>query len=87
MRLVLVAACAALSACSPKVVTKERPVTVKVPVSTPCVSNWPQKPPPLPDGSHWAGYDARQKAAAIGAHAINLRNYADSLAAATGGCK
>ena len=86
MRLALVVACAALSACSPKVITRDVPVTVKVPVSAPCVTGWPQKPPPLPDVSHWAQMDARQKAAAIGAYAINQTNYAEALRAATAAC-
>lgn len=87
MRLALVVACAALSACSPKVVTKDRPVIVNRPVAAPCVTTWPQKPPPLPVEGHWAGYDVRQKSAALGAYAINMTNYAEALAAATGGCK
>lgn len=87
MKRALILVLLALSACSPKVVTRDVPVTVNRPVAVPCVTNWPQKPPPLPDGSHWAALDTRQKAATIGAHAIALRNYADNLAAATGGCK
>lgn len=86
MRLAAICLFAALTACSAKVVTKERPVLVKTPVAVRCVTTWPQKPPPLPDGSHWAGYDVRQKAAALGAYAINQTNYAQALEAATGGC-
>ncbi len=76
-----------LNGCKSEVLTRDVPVRVSVPVAVPCVTNWPQKPPPLPDGSHWAALDTRQKAATIGAHAIALRNYADNLAAVTGGCR
>ena len=86
MRLASICLISALTACSPRVVTKERPVTVRVPVAVPCVTTWPQKPPPLPDGVHWAQMDVRMKAATIGKHAIELKNYAGNLEAATGGC-
>ena len=77
----------ALSACSPKVITRDMPVTVKIPISQPCVTNWPQNPQPLPDSNHWAQMDVRMKAAAIGAYAINQTNYAEALRAATAACK
>lgn len=85
----MIAACLflALNGCKSEVLTRDVPVTVKVPVAAPCVTAWPQKPPPLPDGSHWAQMDVRMKAAALGKHAIELRNYADNLAASTGGCR
>jgi hypothetical protein len=86
MRLALFAACAALSACTPKVITRDVPVTVKVPVSAPCVTGWPQKPPPLPDASHWAQMDVRMKAAALGKYAIEMTNYDEALRAATAAC-
>jgi hypothetical protein len=87
MKRALCLALLALAACSPKVITRDAPVVTKVPVHSPCVTAWPQKPPPLPDGSHWAQMDVRMKAAALGKHAIELRNYADNLAASTGGCR
>lgn len=86
MRILTCAFICASAACSPKVITRDVPVVTKVPVHTPCVTIWPQKPPPLPDGAHWAALDLRQKAAAIGKHAIELKNYAGNLEAATGGC-
>ena len=76
---------ALINACAPKVV-QDRPVTVRVPVHTPCVTTWPQKPAPLPDGSHWAAMDVRQKAAAVGKWALDQKGYAEQLEAATGGC-
>lgn len=73
-----------LSACSPKVVTKDRPVTVKVPVAAPCAFQRPDKPLPLP--GHWTALDVRQKAAALGKYAIEWTNYAEALNAATAAC-
>ena len=87
MKTALILACAALSACSPRVVTKARPVTVKVPVTVPCAAKRPDKPLPLPDGNTWTAMDVRQKAAAVGAKAIEWRNYGEQLEAATGGCR
>lgn len=87
MKHAIILAFLALSACSPKVVTRDAPVTVKVPVPSKCVTEWPLKPDPLPDGSHWAGLDVKQKAATIGAQAIELKNYAGNLEAATSACK
>jgi hypothetical protein len=86
MRLALVLACAALSACSPKVITRDMPVTVNAPVVQPCAAKRPDKPGPLPDGNTWAGMDVRQKAAAIGAKAIEWQNHSEALDAATAGC-
>lgn len=86
MKPALCLALLALTACSPKVVTKDRPVIVNRPVAVPCVTNWPQRPPPLPDGSHWVGMDVRMKSAALGKYAIDMTNYSEALAAATGGC-
>lgn len=87
MKHALILVLLALSACSPKVVTKDRPVIVNRPVAVPCVTTWPQKPPPLPQEGHWAGMDVRMKAAALGAYAIHLKNYSEALEASTGGCK
>lgn len=84
---IILAVSAALGGCSSRTVTRDVPVVVSRPVPQPCVTGWPQKPPPLPDGSHWAGYDIKQKAAALGAYAINMTNYAEALNAATAGCK
>lgn len=86
MRLAAICLILALSACSHKVVTRDAPVTVKVPVRVPCAAIRPEKPEPLPDASHWAQYDVRQKAAALGAYAIRLRDYSEALDAATSGC-
>lgn len=84
MKPALCLALLALSACSPKVVTRDVPVTVKVPVSAGCSFPRPDKPLPLP--GHWAQMDVRQKSAALGAYAINMTNYAEALRAATAAC-
>ncbi len=84
MKHALILALLALSACSPKVVTKERPVIVKTPVAAPCSFPRPDKPLPLP--GHWAQMDLRQKAAALGKYAIEWTNYAEALNAATAAC-
>lgn len=87
MKHVLVLACIALSACSSHTVTRDVPVTVKVPVSAPCLGTLPIKPPPLPDSSHWAQMDVRQKSAAVGAKAIQWRDYGEQMEAAAGACQ
>lgn len=78
--------CAALSACSPKVVRHDVPVVVSKLVTQPCAAIRPEKPEPLPDASHWAKYDVRQKAAALGKYTIEWRNYGEALDAATAAC-
>ena len=72
--------------CSPKVVRHDVPVVVSRAVAQPCAAIRPEKPEPLPDASHWTQYDVRQKAAALGAYAIRLRDYSEALDAATSGC-
>jgi len=86
MKYALILSLVALAACAPKVV-QDRPVTVKVPVPARCVTVWPLKPQPLPDGSQWAQMDVRQKAAAVGKYALDQKGYAEQLEAATGGCE
>lgn len=83
----LVCASLALSACSPKVVRHDVPRVVSVAVTQPCAAIRPEKPEPLPDASHWAQYDVRQKSAALGKYAIEWRNYAEALHAATAACR
>lgn len=82
----LVCASLALSACSHKVVRHDVPVVVSRAVAQPCAAIRPEKPEPLPDASHWAQYDVRQKSAALGAYAIRLKDYSEALDAATSGC-
>lgn len=82
----MVCAILALSACSPKVVRHDVPVVVSKLVTQPCAAIRPEKPEPLPDASHWAKYDVRQKAAALGKYTIEWRNYGEALDAATAAC-
>lgn len=86
MRLAAICLILALPACSPKVVRHDVPVVVSRAVVQPCAAIRPEKPEPLPDSSHWAQYDVRQKAAALGAYAIRLRDYSEALDAATAAC-
>lgn len=84
MRAALILACMALSACAPKVITRDTVQAVKVPVSAPCALAHPEKPAPI---VYDDSMDARQKAAAVGAKAIEWRDYGEALDAATGACK
>jgi len=81
-----IAAALTLCGCASKVITKDVPRVVSVAVTQPCAAIRPERPEPLPDSSHWAQYDVRQKAAALGAYAIRLRDYSEALDAATSGC-
>lgn len=78
----------ALSACStPQTVYRDRPVEVKVPVSTPCASLRPDPVPTLVEAyPQWDALDVRQKAAAVARHALDLRTYGEQLNAATAAC-
>lgn len=80
----LVCASLALTACAGKPV-QDRPVTVLKPVTVPCALERPAKPGPLP--SDWHDRDVRQKAALVGQKAIEWRNHAEALDAATSGCQ
>jgi len=78
-----------LAACSPKVITQDRPVRVAVPVPAPCTT---VKPAPVQrlkarfSDDEWAAMDARQRAAAVAENAIRLRTYGEQLHAATAAC-
>lgn len=78
-----------LAACSPKVITQDRPVRVAVPVPAPCTT---AKPAPVVslrerfNDEQWAAMDARQLAAAVAENAIRLRTYGEQLHAATAAC-
>lgn len=88
MRMALILALAALSACSPRVVTKDRPITVKVPVATPCALPRPLQPGSLTSRTPgWDDMDVRQKAAAVGMWGLDWQTYGEQLNAATAGCR
>lgn len=83
-------ALAGLTACSPKVITQDRPVTVKVPIPTPCITTRPAAVASLRDrftDEQWEAMDVRQKAAAVAENAILLRTYGEKLDAATRACQ
>lgn len=86
---ILAAAALLLAGCGPKVVTRDRPVSVSMPVSQPCAGPRPPAVPILrerfPDPA-WAAMDLRQKAAAVGGQALELRGHGEQLAAATAAC-
>ena len=78
---------AALAACSPKVITRDVPVEVKVPISVPCAAERPSPPVPLSRAyPNWPAMDVRQKAAAVGKQALEWQAYGEGLNAATAGC-
>lgn len=78
----------ALTACG-KTITHDRPVKVHVPVPQSCAL---PRPIPIPNlrtaysDAVWKAMDARQKAAAVGKHALELRTYAEQLFASTAAC-
>lgn len=92
-RLALFAALA-LSGCAaklpPLIVTQDRVIEVKVPVSVPCVSGErPVAPKPLNQqfsAEQWRAFDSRQKAAIIGRQSLAVKSYAEALNAATAAC-
>jgi hypothetical protein len=88
MRYALILALAGLSACSPKVVTQDRPVTVLRPVAAPCALPRPAPVPSLESQTpDWSDLDVRQKAAWVSKQALALRTYGEQINAATAACK
>lgn len=76
----------ALTACGSTIV-QERPVTVSVPVAQPCAGERPERPSSLVSRTPaWNQMDVRQKAAAVGAWALDLLSYGEKLEAATAAC-
>lgn len=79
-----------VTACAPKTVYRDRVVEVSMPVVQPCALNRPTHIPTLqeryPDPA-WASMDARQKSAAVGKQALDLRGFGEQLDAATAGCE
>ena len=86
--IVSIAALFALSACGGTIV-QERPVTVKVPVTVPCVSG--ERPAPVsslktthPD---WGTLSVKQKAELVAAQALRHKSFGDAESAATSACR
>lgn len=79
----------ALCACSRGAVVVDRPVTVKVPVSVPCLAGARPEPVASLQSQHpeWNGYSVKQKAELVSAQALKLKSYGEALNASTGACK
>lgn len=75
-----------LTACAPKVITRDQPVRVAVPVVQPCTLTRPTPPAPLNQRADWDTLDVRQKAALVGKQALDWQTYGEQLNAATGAC-
>ncbi len=78
-----------LAGCGPKVIYRDRVVTVDRPVPQPCAGERPVPVAPLRErfaDDVWKGMDVRQKAAAVGKHAGDLRGHSEALNAATAEC-
>lgn len=88
MRRIVIVATIIAAACSPRVIYKDRIVEVSVPVTQPCATERPAPVPTLKQAyPDWSTMDVRQKAAAVGKQAMDLRGYGERLDAATGGCE
>lgn len=88
---ILIAAVLATGACKgPEIITRDRPVVVRVPAIQPCSTARPAAVVPLNQRlarTHWYGeMDVRQKAAAVGRQVDAHASYGESLTAATGAC-
>jgi hypothetical protein len=88
-KIIVVCAALALAGCG-ETVTRERPVSVNVPVPQPCLAG--SRPAAvtslreLYSDAEWNALDLRQKAALAGKQGLDLRTYGEDLNAATGGC-
>ena len=83
---ILLAGCAAHEVPVTTVATKE----VKVPVSTPCVQNKPDRVVPLREQltrDQWDGLSTDQREKLLGAQALDHLVYGDKLDVATAGCR
>lgn len=79
-----------LAGCSPKVITKEIPIEVRVPVPAPCVQgDRPAEPESLRDRMSremWTNLTTDQRENLLAAQALDRKAYGDRLTAATAGC-
>ena len=85
--IISVAALFALSACGGTIV-QDRPVTVKVPVTVPCVSG--ERPEAVSslktNQSDWYGLSVKQKTELVAAQALRHKSYGEAENAATSAC-
>lgn len=89
MRTILsLAALVALSACGGTIV-QDRPVTVKVPVTVPCVSG--ERPAAVSSlkstNPDWYALSVKQKAELVTAQALRHKSYGEAENAATSACQ
>ena len=78
-----------LGGCASKIVTRNVPVEVRVPVAQPCATERPAKVAALKDridDRQWRSMDVRQKSAAVGRQALDRQTYGEALDAATAAC-
>jgi hypothetical protein len=78
----------ALAGCSSGAVVVDRPTTVSVPVTVPCVSGARPDVVASLKSQHpdWAGYTVKQKAELVAAQALRHKSYGEGLNGATGAC-
>lgn len=89
MRMIILAAALLLTACGPRVITRDRVETVSVPVIQKCASEKPVSVQPVRDRideAAWAALTLKQKAETMAAQGLRHLNYAASLQAATSAC-
>lgn len=88
MRYLSIIPIALLASCGGTVV-QDRPTTVSIPVTVPCVSG--ERPVAVESlqSKHpeWVSYTPKQKAELVAAQAGRHKNYGQELGAATGACK
>lgn len=89
MRWPLLLAATFLTACGPRVVTKETIKTVSVPVVQKCAAAKPEAVTPVNQtltAEQWESLSHKQRAEIMAAQALARLNYSDALAAATSAC-
>lgn len=84
---VIIVAIALLGGCQTRVIYRDRPVEVKVPVSVPCATVRPAKVVALKEKTpDWESNDVRQKAAHVSKQGLERQTYGEQLDAATAAC-
>lgn len=89
MRMIILAAALLLTACGPRVITRDRVETVSVPVIQKCASEKPAAVQPVRDRIDETAWDAltlKQKAETMSAQGLRHLSYGASLQAATSAC-
>ena len=78
-----------LASCGQGTVIQDRPVSVSVPVTVPCVAGERPAPPESLKSKHpgWNSYSVKQKAEYAAAQALRHQSYGQELNAATGACR